>query len=130
MPLYDYRCDRCGITAEAYRSVTGRNARRRCSGCRRFMRRMVGVFVGTGHFKTYVEYNLGHEPVLIHSAAELDREAEKRGRAVLGTFPGKKLQKQIDGGPKDFFPAYQRSQDGNVTDLRGIKPRKRALNKG
>lgn len=106
MPIYDYSCREHG-SFEVIHPVPERRGPKRCPRCGALSRPLVSEGVQIATFKPYVEYNLGHEPVRVTSAKQLEREAEARGLRVHGTIPGKKSYRQIDGGPKDLFPKYE-----------------------
>ena len=77
MPMYQYRCDKCGKELEEFHKVDDRH-NQVCPECKRYMQIMIQpspIHV----FKGFFHPNLDKKPVWISSKANLKEESDKRG---------------------------------------------------
>ena len=77
MPMYQYRCDKCGKELDEFHKVKDRYAQI-CSECGEKMQIMIQpspIHV----FKGFFHPNLDKKPVWISSKANLKEESDKRG---------------------------------------------------
>ena len=81
MPLYVYECEWCKKRWEASHPIIQRY--REWCNCGRKPRIVVGVGTNASRFIPYQEWNLDpSRPIEISSAAQLDRECDRRGLRV------------------------------------------------
>ena len=76
MPIYDYRCPRCGEQNDIWASMD--EDIRPCH-CGEMMVRLISRPNIAPDWGPYTEYNMGHEPVHIESRQHYYQELAKRG---------------------------------------------------
>ena len=76
MPLYLYSCPRCGEVDNVWAGV---NEDVKVHDCGAKMTRLISATMVQPVFHEYVEENMGHDPVVIHSRTQRDRLEKERG---------------------------------------------------
>ena len=76
MPLYDYRCRKCGEVNNVWAKMEDTTLRHSCGYN---MRRLISASMIHPPFHEYVEENMGHDPVTISSRTQRDRLEKERG---------------------------------------------------
>jgi len=109
MPLYAYWCPGCKVTYEQVHGMAEDRSKRPCAHCGSKLDPRIMQSAAWSRFTPYIEYNCGDVPLMIESAKQLDREAEARGLAVTGTFPGKKRFVQ-DNQHRGIFPRVRNKE--------------------
>lgn len=80
MPLYDFECTACGAVSEHLAAI---NEKTMTCECGSTMRRLITTnYSVAGDLESYVESNLGHEPIRIKGRKHLEAEMKKRGLYV------------------------------------------------
>lgn len=80
MPIYCYRCDRCGHVTEAFVRAAGKTERRRrCEKCRTAARRDYRAEAGAGGHAQMQEIRSVAAGVMPEQAAATERELHGRG---------------------------------------------------
>ena len=77
MPIYDYCCPLCGEVSNVWAHVN--EPRKVHEECGRTMTRLISAPMVHPTFHEYVEENMGHEPVVIHSRTQRNRLEKERG---------------------------------------------------
>jgi len=77
MPLYEYKCLRCGRDEVKFVSILARDSQK-CSICKDALERRISA-PRIGHFKPRLFENFGPENVWIPSKNALREECNKRG---------------------------------------------------
>ena len=85
MPLYDWKCGRCGVEFERFAAQKTSRVKCLCGG---EGKRLLCVSQ-VSHFKKRVLQDLDVNPVEVHSAKEADREAKRVG-VVIDTIKNKR----------------------------------------
>jgi len=91
MPLYSYQCDDCGKVSDDYRTISNRlnNPICVCGGTTRFV---LSTSERRGPSYPFLDTNMDHQPVEIHSLSHYRKELKKRN---LSERSGGKMQKWV-----------------------------------
>ena len=76
MPLYDFRCKKCGKLKEL---IFRMNDEKKAECCGKPMLRLYGSQVNADLLYQFTAHNLGKKPVEIHSRTQWKRELKSRG---------------------------------------------------
>ena len=91
MPIYVYRCEKCGREVEEFRKIKERDEVRLCI-CGGPIRAIMAFSVKSGPGYPFIDNYMDHKPVVIESLSHYRKELKKRGLQEKGVRPGHKGQ--------------------------------------
>jgi putative FmdB family regulatory protein len=100
MPLYDYKCSKCGYIFEVQQRIT-EEPLKHCPKCKGVIKRLISpagiIFKGSGFYVT--DYKKGHvSPVTNHDSKSKKKKAEDKSTAAKNTEGKPKETKSSKGG--------------------------------
>jgi len=107
MPTYEYECDACGHTMEAFQSMSDKPLRK-CPKCGKLkLQRLIGagagiIFKGSGFYET--DYKRKSPPAGESSSGDKS-SGEKSGGSSSGSSDNKSAQKESTPAAKEPTPA-------------------------
>ncbi len=93
MPLFDYKCDDCGVIEDVWAGIEEDNLH--CPLCQKIMTRLISAPGVIPDIEPYIDWNMAQEGVQIGSRQQLKREMKDRGLVEYEPFgPKKKFYKK------------------------------------
>ena len=78
MPLYSYKCSRCGLEIEEVRKMSEHALEKACS-CGGIFKQTLSLANVSGDIEPYLDENLGEEPIFVKSKSHRRELMRERG---------------------------------------------------
>lgn len=77
MPVYSYKCKKCGVLADKINTIDNRKQGPEC--CGEIMTQYYGNYHVVPDFEPYIDYNLSEKPVYVKSKQHRKQIMKERG---------------------------------------------------